>query len=168
MSTYPPGLYPRWRRLAGSLFLLLFGAVFLYFMVPEIRSNFAALNWTSTSCTILSSGMDTQAHRDPLEDDLARVRVSYSYQVAGQRFESNRFRFVDVYTNDLTAMQRTVARLQPGAVVSCYFDPERPANAVLDARVSPFMLAALLPLTFVFFGIWGLASLGLEVLPTRS
>lgn len=54
----------RWRRAGGGVALLLFGGVFLYFLVPEILANLTAVDWTLTSCRILSSRVATQESRD--------------------------------------------------------------------------------------------------------
>ena len=53
-QTKPPS---RWRRVGGALLLLLFGGIFLYFLVPEIARNLAAAGWDSVFCIVLSSGI---------------------------------------------------------------------------------------------------------------
>jgi hypothetical protein len=120
-------LLPRWRRVGGGLFLVLFGATFLYFLVPEILANLAAANWTATSCRILSSGIMTQEPRDSEEGDiLYRVAVHYSYEAAAQSYESSRYRFVDPFTNDRIAAETAVAAY---ASSWCHHRTSRPVCA---------------------------------------
>jgi hypothetical protein len=153
----------RWRRVGGGVFLLLFGGIFLYFLVPEIRANLAAAHWTPTSCTILSSAVATEESRDGDERrTLYRLNVRYAYDAAGARHESTRYRFIDPFTDDHAAAQTTAARYAPGAAVPCFADPNDPREAVLDRRLSPFMLIVLLPAAIAGLGLWSLAGIFVE------
>ena len=154
----------RGRRAGGGLFLLLFGGVFLYFLVPEIVANVAAARWTPSSCTILSSGVS----RDDVRDDgrertLYRLDVTYSYETEAGRQQSTRYRFIDPFTDNRVAAESTAARYSPGAVVPCHVDPGNPTQAVLDRRLSPFMLIVLLPGAIADLGVWNLADVCAEL-----
>jgi hypothetical protein len=153
----------RWRRGGGGLFLVLFGGVFLYFLVPEILANLAAASWTPASCTILSSGVTTQESRDGEErQTLYRVDVRYAYDAAAGRLESTRYRFVDPFTDNRAAAETAAARYAAGAVVPCFVDPDDSAQAVLDRRLSPFMLIVLLPAAIAGLGLWSLLGIAVE------
>jgi hypothetical protein len=54
----------RLRRATGGLFTLLFGWVFLYFLLPGIVANLAAAGWTLSACEVLSSGVARQESSD--------------------------------------------------------------------------------------------------------
>jgi hypothetical protein len=158
----------RWRRAGGGLFLLSFGGIFLYFLAPEIIANIAAAHWTLSSCTILSSGVMSQESRDtgesqPRQETLYRLNVTYSYDTAAGRQQSTRYRFVDPFTENRAAAESAAARYHPGAIVSCYVDPNNPTQAVLDRRLSPFMLIILLPGAIAGLGLWNLAEVGVEI-----
>lgn len=153
------------RRVGGGLFLVLFGGVFLYFLVPEIWANLSAANWRETSCTILSSRVGTEESGTGEErTTLYRVEMRYVYEWAASRYESTRYRFIDPYVNDQNAAEAAVARYPPGSVVPCYLDPGDPRQAVLDRRLSPFMLIALLPAAITGLGLWTLAGISVEML----
>lgn len=158
-------LSSRWQRAGGGVFLVLFGGTFLFFLVPEIVANLAAAKWIETPCTILSSDVATQISRDgEYQATLYRADVRYAYQSTANRYESTRYRFIDPYTDNRPAAESAVARYAPGSVVSCYVDPRDPRQAVLDRRLSPFMLIVLLPAAIAGFGLWILAEIGVEVL----
>jgi hypothetical protein len=93
---------------------------------------------------------------------LYRVDVRYVYQAAGDRYESTRYRFVDPFTDNGSAVETAVARFGPGAVVPCFVDPDDPRQAVLDRRVSPFLLIVLLPAAIADLGLWEVAGVGVE------
>jgi hypothetical protein len=161
-------LYGRGQRAGGAVFLTLFGGLFLYFMLPEIVASLTAANWTPATCTILSSAVGRQRSTDrEALDTLYRLEVRYAYQASGTRHESTRYRFIDPYTDNSAAVQGAVARYHVGAAVSCYVDPADASQAVLDRRLSPFMLVALLPGAIFGLGLWSLISIGLETVRGR-
>lgn len=163
-------LYTSWRQVPGALFLVAFGGVFLYFLMPEIIANFASVHWMQTSCTILSSGADRDrtVRSDPhAQETVYRVNVRYSYRVGGREFESTPYRFVDPFTDNQAAVEGAAARYSVGAVVSCYVDPADSTQAVLDRRLSPFMLIALLPGAITGLGVWSLVDVCAEPLRKR-
>jgi hypothetical protein len=159
----------RWRQLGGGLAFLAFGGVFLWFMVPEIAANLEAARWTPSRCRILSSGVATQVSEysgEPPERTLYKVDVSYTYDTPEGPRQSTRYRFIDPYSDNRTAAESAAARYAPGTVAPCYVDPDDPAQAVLDRRLSPFMLVALVPGAIAALGLVELATLGADIART--
>jgi hypothetical protein len=156
-----------WRRALGALLCVAFGAVFLWFMAPEILANLRAAHWSEGSCTIVSSRAGTQAPTEPSGETLYRVEAEYSYRVGAETHESTRYRFVNPYVNDPARVAATLRDYPVGATVSCFIDPDDPEQAVLDRSFSPFALAALLPAAFVALGVWSLAWVGWDVVKRR-
>lgn len=147
--------------------MLLFGGVFLYFLAPEILASLAAARWTLSSCTILSSGVGSQESSDrdvAQRQTLYRLNVRYSYETAAGPQQSTRYRFIDPLTDNRAAAETGAARYYPGAVVPCYVDSNDPTEAVLERRLSPFMLIVLLPVAIAGLGLWELAKLSVEIL----
>jgi hypothetical protein len=142
--------------------------VFLYFMLPEIVANLAAARWSEGACTIVTSAAGTQAPTDPSGETLYRVFVRFTYEVGGRSYESTRYRFVNPYVNDQAEVEAATRDYPAGATVPCFIDPDDPTQAVLDRKLSPFALAALLPAAFVALGTWSLAWVGLDVVRGRS
>lgn len=164
----PRHLYGRGRRAAGALGLILFAAPFLYFLVPEIAANLTAAHWTPASCTILASRVDRQRVRDGEETQpLYRFDVRYVYRAGVARYESTRYRFVDPFTDNSAAVERAAMQYPAGAVVPCFVDPDDATQAVLDRRLSPFMLIVLLPGAIAGLGLWSLAGIGMETARER-
>ena len=157
-------LYSRWQRTGGGLFALAFGGIFLYFLVPEILAHLAAARWTPASCTILSSGVKRDESRDGAEQrELYRFDVRYSYNTPAGRRESTRYRFIDPFTDNRAAAETAAARYHVGAVVPCYLDPGDSAQAVLDRRLSPFMLIVLVPAAIAGLGLSNLAGVFIDI-----
>lgn len=155
----------RGRLLGGSLLFMLFGGVFLYFLLPEILLNFNAARWNHATCTILSARVAQQESReDGVSRTLYRVEVRYAYEAGGNWHESTRYRFVDPYTDNRSAVERTVDSFPAGSIVPCYIDPAHPEQAVLDRRLSPFNLIVLLPAVFVALGLWSMGALVIDVI----
>jgi hypothetical protein len=55
----------------------------------------------------------------------------YDYEVAGRRYNSQRIKVVDSFSQQLTALQRFVAQHPRGSAVKVYYDPHDPAFGVL-------------------------------------
>ncbi|MSO21097.1 MAG: DUF3592 domain-containing protein [Acidobacteria bacterium] len=112
----------RWRLLGGSLLWILFGGVFLYFLLPEIYLNLQAARWNAATCTIVLARVAEQRDREDGESRvLYRVDVRYTYEFGKERHESTRYRFVDPYTDNRSAAQRTVDAYRPGSIVPCFY-----------------------------------------------
>ena len=88
--------------------------------IPMIRV-FRARNWVATSCRIERIDRSFGEYPD--------VEVAYSYVVAGTTYDGARASFCclqDYEVNDF------VKRHPSGLQTTCYFDPESPAESVLD------------------------------------
>ena len=92
-----------------------------------------------------------------------RLDVRYSYRTAAGPRESTRYRFIDPFTDNQAAVEAAAARYPAGTEAACYVDPDDAANAVLDRRLSPFMLLALLPAAIAAFGAWSLVEVLIDI-----
>lgn len=96
---------------AGSLLLLGFGFVLLYFLAPPIMMNLRATRWNLYRCTIIESRVAAKESTDTEESrTLYRPELSYWYELAGKRYESSRYRFANPYINDQSVAEGVVAR----------------------------------------------------------
>ncbi len=133
----------RWFYLFGAL-LVAFGAVLVVpLVVWPVGRMFRAIGYQETECTILSSRV--RAWRED-DDEKRAVDVVYRYQVGRQVLESTRY---DLWNNRKGDARIIVGALAPGSRVRCFYDPDRPADAVIDRGLDPVAvagLAALLPL----------------------
>ena len=94
--------------------------------------------WRASAVYVPAPGVvlrsDVKSVRWRNHDDY-RPMIVYRYTVSGADFESRRYAFAtyNVYREDEEA-RRVVRQYSPGAGVIVYYDPDRPANAVLNAR----------------------------------
>ncbi|GAB4199070.1 MAG: hypothetical protein OHK0022_19020 [Roseiflexaceae bacterium] len=92
-----------------------------------------------------------------------RPRVIYQYVVGGVPHQGERLHFGDTtLSSDTAAANRIVARFQPSATVSVYYNPADPSDAVLERRVGwgthILWISALLVLILmvsIVVAIWG-------------
>lgn len=86
-----------------------------------------------TSGSVLESGVEALTVPDDSTGHAGFVaRVSYTYQVAGREFRSQRWSpRVPVDASEAAARQR-IHRYPPGALVRVYYNPDDPADAVLE------------------------------------
>ena len=152
-------------RQGGPGCLLLFALPFLvagglltwFFLVVPGSRLLAAQGWQETPCVILTSGVEESSDSD---GTTYRVAIAYTYTVSGVRYQSDRYDFLGAYSSGYQGKAKVVERYPPGAVTTCYVDPEDPSQAVLDRRFKAIYLFALLPLLFLGAGVgMGLAGL---------
>jgi len=93
----------------------------------------ASKDWPSTSGQVLmsqiemrrSSGRNTGMSPFPV--------VVYEYTVMGQRYQSNRIAFGGDIGGSMIA-QPTIAKYPAGSMVTVYYNPQNPGEAVLEQR----------------------------------
>lgn len=150
------------RDIGGSLFLIIFGGVFFYFLYPPVLEYLDSANWTARQCTILSAELvedEGSATTSQQSRVLYADRYQYSYTVDGTRYQSSRYTFLNPLTSDARTHQRRLAQHRPGTLVTCYVDPKRPSAVVISRDFSLFNLLILLPSAFILLGALGLLSI---------
>ncbi len=129
--------------------LIAFGAVLtIALVVRPVTGMIATLGYQETECTIDSAQLVTTYDEDG--DARHTVAVAYHYQVAGRTLQSTRY---DLWGNQKGDSRAIVGSLRPGARVRCFYDPDRPTDSVIDRRLDPFRVLALLGLLPLFLGI---------------
>jgi hypothetical protein len=128
------------------------GAVFIVKGIQLVYSGFSTHNWLATQATILSSRVVTQTSPSTTTN-FHHAEVNYQYSVNGKVFTSNRISFGRPESDNPQSANQVSQRYAPGAVVSAYFDPNRPEEAVLENGISsgafvPVLLGLLLILPF--------------------
>jgi hypothetical protein len=133
---------------------LLFGVGFLvpFFIRPALQV-LEARSWQETQCEILSSELRSHAGDD---STTYSIEVFFSYQTDGREYRSNRYQFMGGSSSGHEGKAEIVAALPPGATTVCYFDPERPFEAVIERGFTADYLFGLVPLVFVLIGLGGL------------
>ena len=99
------------RRMLGCFFtvFLLMGLAFTVVFLWPIVEILQARNWRETSCTILSS--EVQTHRGSKGSPTYSVAVSYEYFVEDDRYVSTRYKFMGGSSSGYDGKAEIVQRL---------------------------------------------------------
>ena len=118
-----------------GLFVLVGIASLTYATYQTIRA-LDARHWPTAEAVVLSSDMTT--HFDTSDGvsggggPTFGAAVTYSYSVDGIGYESDRVSFGSYSSSDSDHAETILARYPVGASVTVHYDPEDPAEAVLE------------------------------------
>ncbi len=110
----------------------------------DLRRAWRARVWLPTAGLVLRSEVEESLVRVRTSTGLSttrlarryRARVVYQYAAGGAIHRGERLHFGAAFVSSGTgAAERTVARLPLGAAVTVYYNPDDPADAVLERRV---------------------------------
>lgn len=130
------------------------GLIFLTaYVVQQIKAN-AAKAWPTVPGTVLSAGLNAQTsfRSSGSSSTTYAPNVIYDYSLMGQKYTGNQLAFGNVYYDYPTAA-RKVVKYSPGMVVAVYYDPDNPANAVLETRSFAAGILLLMGIVFLLVGI---------------
>lgn len=151
-----------------GLFLLVFlggGGYLIYRSNLDRNKTKQSLTWPSTQGRVIESrvveGRSTDSDGDTSKT--FRPYVKYDYQVIGTTFTSDKLSIGPaVSTSNLRKTQDKVNGLPPGAVVTVFYNPDDPAEAVLEQRSNaPAMLVV--GIILVFIGLCVLIPVGISL-----
>ncbi len=107
-----------------------------------------AQSWPTASATIVDRNLDTRSGKNRTSYE---VKVAYRYEVDGSSYESKRLAFGYAGSPDSESERQTLAWLYASNAATAHYNPENPAEAVLDVEVSQGSIF------FVVFGaLWSL------------
>lgn len=109
----------------GWLLAALAAATFVFFLVV-VRKKIKLRSWLAAAATVVESE----------EYDVGgkwRARFAYEYEVGGRGYKSRRVFFYRKVASFYA--QELVARHPAGSSMRIFYDPERPAEAVVDKRL---------------------------------
>ena len=107
----------------------------------SIRAYDVRHRYKQTVCTVVSTKLGTEAathlhggHRHGAAEQvvLYTPQVRYTYSVAGRVYESSAFSAESRATEDRAAAETVLARYRAGAEYPCWYDPNRPEDAILE------------------------------------
>ena len=146
------------RRKVGLLFGILFSSVFLFsglgvgwfmYLRPAIQGRQALASWQRVPCVILSSKVGVH-HSD--DGSTYSIEISYQYPFNGSVYQSNRFGFFGGSSSGYDEKAAVVARYAQGSRATCYVNPAKPSQAVLEPHSTAPMIFIFLPIAFVAVG----------------
>ena len=148
-------------KLKGRGCLGLFFAVFLLIglgataaLLWPIFDILQARSWRETSCTILSS--EVESHSGSKGSKTYSIAVSYEYFVDDQRYVSTRYKFMSGSTSGYNGKAEIVSRLSPGTKTVCYVSRKNPAEAVLERGFTSDLFFGFIPMIFAAIGGGGM------------
>ena len=124
--------------------LVILNAVFLGVIFFTRRKMATVSKWPSTMGTIQSSYIDWRSSSD--SGTTAYPVIQYSYQVGGQAYQSNKLAPGPEIGG--TGANKVVARYPAGAQVMVFYNPQNPAEAVLERKAPALWLFWLLLVVF--------------------
>jgi len=119
-------------QLIGGLFIAGLGGFFLFGVLSAAQKSWRTAWWSKAKGEVIMAWVD-----DTYDDAEARnfsAEVSYWYEVDGVRYESDIVRFGATPSSESAAIAYTEA-YPAGHVVCVYYDPNNPADCVLDRRI---------------------------------
>lgn len=125
-----------WTLIVGGI-----DVFFGYKLYRQVRST----TFPSTSGVIISSEVKHQ--RGSKGGTTYGVNISYSYEVAGRRYEGNTFRYTTFSSSNSRNAYQTVRNYPPGKTVKVYYNPENPEDSLLSPGINGDDLFILLFLT---------------------
>lgn len=99
----------------------------------------ASLGWPSVSGTVVESRVAESVSTDSDGDRTTTYRpaVRYEYEVMGTQYTGDKMAVgIQSSSSNLRKAQETVARLPVGTLVKVFYNPENPADAVLEQKIS--------------------------------
>lgn len=132
----------------GGIFVMA-GLVFAAFIGYQAMENLAEHDWAAHTCVIDSARIDTVSSRDePFE-----FKVSYHWQYQGQTYHSSRAASSEQKFSNYKDAQDLLDRFSVDSSVTCYLNPNDPADALLIQGSLWLFVLLLFPLLFVVVGV---------------
>ena len=153
------------RRAAGPLGMLGFVILFITFwtMFVCLFDAYIAYGWYKTAraksfATALGTVLESRVQSDSGGDTTHHSPfIRYEYTVAGARFESTRYRYAEIQSNNFDSAKRIVDAHPVGRQMTVYYNKDDPADSVLlvvpdgEMRMMPLFMT---PFNLVMIGGW--------------
>jgi hypothetical protein len=126
--------------------IALIGVGLLVFGWSQSRKGNVTKNWSTTTGTILSADLSQQSRRNQqgYHDVTYTPNVEYTYEVNGQTYRSDTISSGWTVSYSAGMAQNKTNQYQPGSKVNVYYNPDNPADAVLETKSTSgnvFMIA---------------------------
>ena len=153
-----------WTPRASAFFAAAFaltGLTLGYFTAyPAIREQIASRSWVGVPCEIVSSRVNEFIPRDGKGGTSYSVNVRFRYQYNGRKYYGYRYQLAPLSRSGSGAasdIQEKLATVPAGLKTTCWLDPGRPDNAVLNRNFTSGTAVTIgLPLAFLLVGVIGL------------
>ncbi|MGH8048802.1 MAG: DUF3592 domain-containing protein [Chthoniobacterales bacterium] len=138
--------------LFGGVFLIVGLAIFASFSLPMWQRGVGSLRWVSTPCTILSGWTDRAQ---------CCVRITYRYTFEEREYQSDRY---DASGDSPDNPPRSYRK---DGNATCYVNPKKPYEAVLEPGLGWRSLFGLFPFPFIAAGLFVMVKGGAKRAPVK-
>lgn len=148
----------------GTAFILAGAAWIVTFLLMHRRAvarASASESWPTVPCEVRESRLreDESSDSDGNTSTVYIPELRYVYEAGGRSLEGSRLRFGSVRTGSRGKAQSWIRPYPAGARASVRYNPEDPADCVLES-VKPtagYLIAAAVGLVFVGLGLYAMA-----------
>ena len=141
------------------IFFIFIGLVFTLIGSFQIYQGRKTQSWPSAPGRVISSEIESSSStsrspgRTSRSDTDYRVRVRYSYEVAGQKLEGKRLQYGYGSHDERSSAKKEQSRYPSGKEVQVYYDPKNPKDSVLVRGSGTSWLTAGFGPTALVFGL---------------
>jgi hypothetical protein len=133
------GIHGRAASVVGVALVVALGVTLwvVFFLIPVV-GLVRAQTWTASTCEVLSSRV--ASHYDSSSDGGATywVEVRYRWTLDGVSYTGDRYDLRGAASTEAASDCREIVReLPPGRKVTCYVNPSKPGEAVIDRDLHP-------------------------------
>jgi Protein of unknown function (DUF3592) len=118
---------------------LIGGVLSLVKLGPDVVHGYRTHSWPTVSATVVESRWlthhatgDAYNQQQMGKGYTHTPEIKYTYQVSGAAFTSLRYRHGNATQTSVPVVQEIVARYPVGQTVLVYYDPENPADSVIE------------------------------------
>ena len=137
-----------------SIFALVGLGITIGVVIPSATRYFSAKSWIETPATVIWSRV--KSHSGSKGGTTYSVDVFYRYQFQGREYRSNTYGLMSGSSSGRDSKQSIVDSLPAGSSLTCYVNPQKPWQAIVNRNPGASALFALFPLPFLGIGIGGL------------
>jgi hypothetical protein len=133
------------------------GVVLVWEMGPELLRYFQALHWKASTATAVWSRVGEQrvSSRNGTRT-IYYPDIFYRYEYGGTEYHNNGYGPFSQTSTGYSESARVAKSHLAGSALTCYVNPDKPWQAVLEQSFEWRSLAILMALPFLFFGLRGL------------
>lgn len=136
-----------------AIFALAGLGTLIFLVIPQAQKYQAAKGWKETKATVIWSRVQSHSSDD---GTTYSVDIFYRYQFGGKKYKSNTLGFFSSSSSGRSSKQEKVDDHPKGKQITCYVNPEKPWQALLERDLGWSALFALFPLPFLAIGVGGL------------
>lgn len=142
------------------MIFMVIGIVLLFIYFRNLAKVRASQTWSTAQGTVIQSWVrkSNSTDSDGSVSSSYHPEIHYSYQIMGVDYQGNKIAFGPKVGGNRSGAEKMVEKYPTGANVTVYYQPDKPANAVLERSISKISLV--MGIVFILAGFliyvrWG-------------